>query len=407
MEPAVGKDDCGLMSDTIQRITIEGFKSIRKLEDFELRSLNVLIGANGAGKSNFVEFFRLMRELIGQRLQLKVGKDGGANACLYLGPKVTTKLVAKVYFGGYGYKIKLVPTADGRLIFEEEEVMPQTHVQNEIWLPLGSGHAETKITDFMRTSGDAQSLHRAVSSWLVYHFHDTSETAGVLHENQINDNEYLRPDGRNLAAFLYRIRQVDPAVYAKIRDVVRLGAPFFGDFKLRPMPENPDLIRLEWLQKGSDYPFLASQLSDGTLRFICLAAALLPNNFVFSPTVLFDEPELGLHPYALTLLASLFEQAARQNRQVIVSTQSAQLLNECSPEDVIVVDRTQGESVFRRLDSAQLSGWLEDYTLGELWQKNVLGGRPRNENIPLPSDGDGEASTSPQKEELSAGDDRS
>lgn len=377
------------MSDTIKRLTIEGFKSIRKLEDFELRPLNVLIGANGAGKSNFLEFFRLMRELIGERLQLKVQKDGGASACLFLGPKVTTKLAAKLLFGSYGYRFALVPTADGRLIFEEEEVMPQTHVRNDIWLPLGKGHDETKITDYMRTSVDAQSFHRGLSSTIVYHFHDTSETAGVLHENQKNDNEYLRPDGRNLAAFLYRIRQVDPAAYTRIRDAVKLAAPFFEDFKLRPMPENPDLIRLEWLQKGSDYPFLARQLSDGTLRFICLAAALVPNNFVFSPTVLFDEPELGLHPYALTLLASLFDQAARQNRQVIVSTQSAQLLNEFSPEDIIVVERSQGESVFRRLDSAQLSGWLEDYTLGDLWQKNVLGGRPRNETMPLPFDDDG------------------
>jgi predicted ATPase len=395
------------MSDTIKRITIEGFKSIRKLEDFELRALNVLIGANGAGKSNFLEFFRLVRELIGQRLQLKVQKDGGASACLYLGPKVTTKFAARLFLGGYGYRFALVPTADGRLIFEEEEVMPHTHVQNDIWLPLGSGHAETKITDYMGTSVDAQSLHRALSSSIVYHFHDTSEAAGVLHENQKNDNEYLRPDGRNLAAFLYRTRQVDPAAYAKVRDVVKLAAPFFEDFKLRPMPENPDLIQLEWLQKGSDYPFLARQLSDGTLRFICLAAALVPNNFVHSPTVLFDEPELGLHPFALTLLASLFEQVARQNRQVIVSTQSAQLLNEFSPEDIIVVERTQGKSVFGRLDSAQLSGWLEDYTLGDLWQKNVLGGRPRNEAMPLSLDDDGDRNETTQQQGAGARDDRS
>jgi len=395
------------MRDTINRLTIEGFKSIRKLDDFELRPLNVLIGANGAGKSNFVEFFRLLRELMRRRLQLKVQKDGGPNACLYLGPKVTADLAAEVHFGSYGYKIKLVPTADGRLIFEEEEVMPQSHVQNQIWLPAGSGHDETKITDFMKTCGDAQDLHRAVSSWVVYHFQDTSETAGVFHENQKNDNEHLRPDGTNLAAFLYRIREVEPVTYAKIRDLVRLVAPFFNDFKLRPMPENTDLIRLEWLQRGSDYPFLARQLSDGTLRFICLVTAVVPNNFVYCPTVLFDEPELGLHPYALVLLANLFQQTALLGRQVIVSTQSAQMLNEFDPEDVIVVERSKGGSVFRRLDSTQLSGWLEDYTLGELWQKNVLGGGPRNEAMPLPSDGDGDASVTPHKEEASAGEERS
>ena len=181
------------------------------------------------------------------------------------------------------------------------------------------------------------------------------------------------------------VRETHPTNYEKIRDVVRLAAPFFDDFKLRPVPANQDLIQLEWLQKDSDYPFLPSRLSDGTLRFICLATALLQPSL--PPTVLFDEPELGLHPYALTLLANLFQQAAKQDvTQVIVSTQSAPLLNEFAPEDVIVVERTQGESTFRRLESAQLSEWLKEYAMGELWQKNVLGGRPQTEEAPAPSD---------------------
>lgn len=253
-------------------------------------------------------------------------------------------------------------------------------------------------------------VYQGLSGLMVYHFHDTSGTAGVRHPGAINVSDYLYPDASNLAALLNRITYTNPDQYAKIRDVVRLAAPFFDDFQLHPIRLNRDLIQLEWTQKDSDYPFLASQLSDGTLRFICLATALLQP----SPpaTMLFDEPELGLHPYALTLLANLFEQSAKQHgsyvaRQVIVSTQSAQLLNEFAPEDVIVVERTQGESVFQRLNSTQLSGWLEEYTLGELWQKNVLGGGPRNEEIPLPSDGDGDASVAPQREESSAGDERS
>jgi predicted ATPase len=401
------------MSDTIKKLTIEGFKSIRKLEDFELRPLNVLIGANGAGKSNFVEFFRLLRELVEKRLEGAVRTAGGADACLYLGPRVTKQFVAKLYFGTNAYEFVLVPTADNRLIFAEEKVafFERQYVSGGP-KSLGSGHAEAKLKDRKDDPG-ARTEHgvpyyvfKAVSSWVVYHFHDTSATAGVRRQGAINDNEYLRPNAENLAAFLHRISQTDPTDYARIRDVVRLVAPFFDDFKLRPVFDKPELIQLEWLQKDSDYPFRASQLSDGTLRFMCLATALLQPSL--PPTVLFDEPELGLHPYALTLLANLFQQAAQQygtyvSRQVIVSTQSAQLLNEFAPEDVIVVERTEGESVFRRLESEQLSGWLEDYTLGELWQKNVLGGRPRNEDMPLPSDGDQDASAARQKE-LSAGD---
>lgn len=377
-----------IMGDPIRKLTIEGFKSIQKLEEFNFRSLNVLIGANGAGKSNFVGFFRLLRELIEQRLQLTIATEGGADACLYMGPKITKRLVGKLYFGINGYEFELVPTDDNRLIFADEAT---NYVQLMKRRSLGSGHSEARLKNhkddsgLMAKHGVPYYVFNAVSGWVVYHFHDTSSTAGVRRQGAINDNEILRPNAENLAAFLFRIRQTNPVEYDKIRDVVRLAAPFFDDFKLRPVSTNPELIQLEWLQKESDYPFRASQLSDGTLRFICLATALLQPSP--PPTVLFDEPELGLHPYALVLLANLFKQAANQIgdqivRQVIVSTQSALLLNEFAPEDVIVVERSQGQSIFRRLDSDNLSEWLKEYSLGELWQKNILGGRPRNEETP-------------------------
>jgi predicted ATPase len=399
------------MGDPIKKLTIEGFKSIWKLEDFELRSLNVLIGANGAGKSNFVAFFRLLRDLIDQKLQLAIVKEGGADACLYLGPRVTQRLVAKLYFGNNGYEFALVPTADNRFVFGDEATVFKGDF-GTIRRSLGSGHAEAKLRDHKDDPGKRAShgvpyyVFNAVSSWVVYHFHDTSATSGVRRQAPINDNEFLRPNAENLAAFLYRIRQTNRTDYDKIRDVVRLAAPFFDDFKLRPVPANPDLIQLEWLQKDSDYPFLASQLSDGTLRFICMASALLQPSL--PPTVFFDEPELGLHPYALTLLANLFQQAAKQYwRQVIISTQSAPLLNEFAPEDVIVVERTQGQSTFRHLESADLSEWLEEYTLGELWQKNVLGGRPLSEEARQPSNSARNPGGAPQEQESGAGDEHS
>ena len=398
------------MADTIKKLTIEGFKSIRKLEDFELRSLNVLIGANGAGKSNFVGFFRLLRELIDQKLQLAVAIEGGADACLYMGPKVTHRLVGKLYFGANSYEFALAPTVDNRLVFESEVVRFKGDLK--VVLDLGSGHLEARLNEpFVRGSeGLKQDVFSAVSSWVVYHFHDTSSTAGVRRQGPINDNEFLRPNADNLAAFLYRVRETNPTNYAQIRDVVRLAAPFFDDFKLRPVPTNPEMIQLEWVQKGSDYPFLASQLSDGTLRFICIATALLQPSL--PPPMLFDEPELGLHPFALTLLANLFQQAAKQyetyvSQQIIVSTQSAPLLNHFAPEDVIVVERAEGQSTFRRLESAHLSEWLAEYTLGELWQKNILGGRPQSEEARRPSDGSSVPSQAPHPDEPAAEDHRS
>ena len=385
------------MGEIIDRLTIEGFKSIRKLEDFELRNINVLIGPNGAGKSNFVGFFRLLRDLLEQRLQLALAKQGGADACLYLGPKVTKELHVKFRFGQNGYEFTLVPTADDRLAFADEATLYTGHLTSGSTSrrSLGSGHFEAKLRERRDDSGVWTSkeppyyIFEAISSWVVYHFHDTSAEANVRRQRPINDNEFLRSDAENLAAFLYRIQQTHPGSYEKIRDVVRLAAPFFDDFKLRPVPTNPDSIQLEWLQRGSDYPFMASQLSDGTLRFICLAAALLQP----SPprTLLFDEPELGLHPYALSLLGDLIHKAVApahsRHNQVIVSTQSALLLNEFSPEDIIVVERSEDQSVFRRLEPSDLTEWLSEYTLGELWQKNLLGGRPEADRSQAVSNG--------------------
>jgi predicted ATPase len=381
------------MGEPINKLTIEGFKSIRKLENFEFRSLNVLIGSNGAGKSNFVGFFRLLKELVEQNLEKAIRTtEGGADACLYLGPKVTQRFNAELSFAQNGYSFSLVPSTDNRFVFEHETILFRrglgTYRQE-----LGSGHVEAKLKSLKDEPGRRGAnrgvphyVYEAIASWVVYHFHDTSITAGVRRQGPINVNEVLRPDADNLAALLYRIREAEPRCYARIRDAVRLAAPFFDDFKLRPVPTNPDLIQLEWLQHGSDYPFLANQLSDGTLRFICLTTALLQP--ARPATMLFDEPELGLHPYALTLLGSLFKQAAvqyssRMNRQLIISTQSALLLNEFSPGDVIVVERHQGESHFLRLEPDDFSVWLQEYSLGELWQKNVLGGTPGSENAPL------------------------
>lgn len=372
------------MSDSIDRLTIKGFKSIRSLEDFELRRINILIGANGAGKSNFVSFFSLLRALVQQELQLAVSKAGGADMFLFLGRKETKRIEAKLHFGVNGYEFDLEPTADNRVVFSSEFVTFRGDHTNHRDL-LGKGHLEAKLKDKKDSPGYATGaqkgvpyyVYNAVSDWTAYHFHDTSDTAAVRRVGSARDYERLRVDASNLAAFLLRIRESRPQRYELIRDTVRLVAPFFDDFTLRPQTSGPDsTVQLEWTQRGSDYPFHPSQLSDGTLRFICLATALLQP--APPATLIFDEPELGLHPYSLEVLAGLVKQAATRT-QVIVSTQSAPLLDYFEPEDVIVVAREDGASVFRRLSDSELAQWLEDYSIGELWQKNVFQGGPVHE----------------------------
>jgi predicted ATPase len=212
-------------------------------------------------------------------------------------------------------------------------------------------------------------------SWRIFHFHDTSESALVKGVQKINDVEYLRPDGRNLAPFLLMLREQHADNYKQVLRVVRLIAPFFGDFFLKPTPGNKDTIELQWTEKGEDVPFKAHQLSDGTLRFICLATVLCQPERLQPETILIDEPELGLHPFAITLLASLLRSASK-NKQVIVSTQSVALVNEFEIEDLIVTERVDRSSAFKRLAEGDFREWLEEYSLGDLWAKNILGGRP-------------------------------
>jgi predicted ATPase len=354
-------------SAQLSRIILRGFKSIAECH-LELGSLNILIGPNGAGKSNFVEFFKMIQQLLEGNLQLYVSRQGGPDALLHFGRKKTEKLETQLYFGNNGYRCTLEPTKDNRLMFTDEAFWRD----NSRPTTFGSGHFESAMEE---DTGIEIDVRPSMRQWRVYHFHDTSDSSYVKQRHAINDNTYIRPDARNLAAFLYLLKQVHTAHYRKIVNTIRLAAPFFGDFHLRPQSDNKNMIELEWTEKGQDVPFKAHHLSDGTLRFICLAALLLQPEENQPSSILIDEPELGLHPYAITVLASLLKSTAAR-KQIIVSTQSVDLVSEFDPEDMVVVDRKEGKSVFFRLKSEELQEWLEEYSLGELWKKNVFGGRP-------------------------------
>lgn len=360
----------------LDRIRIAGFKSIRD-RSLELRPLNVLIGANGAGKSNFIEVFRFLHEIVEQNLQLYVGRSGGADRLLHFGSKETQRVVFELRFGLNGYEVALTSAAGDALVFEREDMWFQRpDYESPYHESLGAGHKESGLMPLIQSSDRKRVAHHvrdAIRSWRVYHFHDTSASARVKQTVDLGDNAVLRSDAGNLAAFLYRLEHTHPGVFRNIEDTVTLMAPFFGGFELRPDRLNPDKIKLEWREKSVDAYFDAHALSDGTLRFLCLATLLLQPEP--PTTILIDEPELGLHPYAITILADLFRSAA-QRTQLVVSTQSVTLVNQLSPEDIVVVDREDHASVFRRPTSEELEGWLEGYALGDLWEKNLLGGRP-------------------------------
>jgi predicted ATPase len=374
------------MPHALDRITIMGFKSIRALEDFELTALNVLIGANGAGKSNFIDFFRMLRAMMelplpglsSASLKTYIADGGGSDDFLFNGPKTTEQVEIETRFGPNGYRFKLAPTADEIFIINDEARYHEGGSTG--WWDLGSGHTTPELLrdkDRRGAAGGrsvASYVYDAISSWKIYHFHDTSKVAPMRRFETVDDTEYLRFDAANIAPFLFHLKNNERSAYDQIVDSIRLVAPFFSDFILKP--NKNEKVRLRWKQKGSDYPLKPHHLSDGTLRFICLTTALLQPDP--PSTIIIDEPELGLHPYAVEILAELIV-AASEKTQLIISTQSPSLVDYFEPKDVIVVNRDKGASVFNRLNRDELSSWLDDYSLGELWRKDIITGGPSHE----------------------------
>ena len=360
---------------TLDRLIIRNFKSIRE-QTIALGRLNVFIGGNGAGKSNLIGVFRFLREIVNQNLAIYTGTKGGADSFLHFGRKRSPQMSLQMQFGDQGvetaYFARLIPTAeDGFLIGKEVAFFVEAGVELLIENAPTVAAKESKL----KSSADpvAQAVWKDMDSLRVYHFHDTSDTAAVKVPGELEDNRVLRSQAENLAAFLYWMQQKQPDHFANLQDTLRQIAPFFEEFRLAPSKLNTEKIRLEWKEKGNDAYFNAAALSDGTLRFICLATLLLQPEL--PPLILLDEPELGLHPAAVTLLAGLLSSAATRT-QVIVATQSVTLVNQFDPNSVWAVDRQDNQSVFRHLKHADMSTWLDDYSLGELWEKNFLGARP-------------------------------
>ena len=357
----------------LEKITLRGFKSIRELANFELNNLNILVGVNGSGKSNFVEFFRVLSAMMKKDgLKEYISAHGGPDEYLYGGPKITDQVEAFLRFDDSAYSFHLNSGHGENFIINNEYCyyLPAANA-NVPPKHLGSGNLNPQL--LFSPHNNPYTIpwycHQAMASWKLYHFHDTSITSGPRRYQEQSHNEYLAPDAANIAPYLLKLREQDYSTYQEILGAVRLALPFFDDFVLKP--SSHEKLRLEWRQKGlGSWPMKPSLLSDGSLRFICLATALLQRQHNNGLIVL-DEPELGLHPEAIILLAEMI-QATSKHTQVIFATQSPSLLNHFSIEDIIVVSRLQGASTFQRLDEQDYKDWLEEYTIGDLWSRNVI-----------------------------------
>jgi predicted ATPase len=367
------------MRPSLSRLTLRGFKTIRELKDFEPGPICVLIGPNGAGKSNFLSFFRMLSRILATpgELQLYTAQQGGATALmcdgLITGYEIEGKIALPSELGTDEYGFQLFRTDSDSVVFANEWYQSTRVDVPRPRTDLGSGQLESKLVPAAEGGEPvARRIWQTLRNVVVHHFHDTSPTARIRSKWPVDDNIALKADGANVAPFLFRLQENEPKYYRRIVETLRLILPFMADFELRP--EHGHLL-LRWRERGSDRIFSASQAADGMLRAIAWIALLQQPEQGLPKLLIIDEPELGLHPYAIEVLTSLLQSAA-EHTQVIAATQSVSLIDRFEPHDIVVVDRTGAESTFRRLNDADLAEWRERYTLSELWEKNVLGGRP-------------------------------
>jgi len=358
----------------ITKIGVGGFKSIKDLQPLELRPANILIGSNGAGKSNLLSFLNLLRAIAGGTLQDYVGRAGGAETLLRYGAKETPVMWASVHFTGKTgdgtYFLQLAATATDSLVFVEEQARYTRVRGSGLQLTrLGAGHKESRL---MADENQFLEIWELLADVQFFHFQDTSETAHIRRHGYVEDGRHLRNDGSNLAAFLYGLKLQHQPYYRRIVEAIRQVAPFFHDFVLVPKERS---ILLNWKDRDSEHLFGPHQLSDGTLRAMALIALLLQPEDQLPGLIVLDEPEIGMHPYAIEVLASLIQGAAT-HRPLIVATQSVSLINYFEPEDIVVVTRRDGQSHFERQNSQALATWLQEYAIGDLWEKNLIGGNP-------------------------------
>lgn len=368
---------------------------LRKLEVRGLTSLNhavlelsspvtLLVGPNGAGKSNVVNAFEMLGRIIDQQLNDSLLTGGGFGALLHrpTDPSLTPDAIELEVWGEWqgdisnGYNVK-AEAAGGDAGLVRETMMLHDRARFERPYTTGLAAArESKLRTEAEHEAKAAYVLSVVAGCRVFHFDDTSADAPVKRRVDPADNLTLAPDARNLAAVLLRLRTEETSTYRRIVRAVRTVAPYFDDFVLEP---ESNAILLRWKERGLDSVFSADNLSDGTLRFVCLAALLLQDR---APgTIVLDEPELGLHPFAIHQLAALLRRAA-SDRRVVAATQSVTLLEQFGVEEVAIVERTSTGTQIQRPDPAALEDWLADYSLGELWEKNLLGGRPRPDDSP-------------------------
>jgi len=349
----------------MDRIEIKGYKSLKDIS-LELCPINILIGANGSGKSNFLSFFEFLKNIYIRNLQGYVALNGDMDKYLFEGRKVTDEISAYMCFGKNGYSFTLKAAEEG-FVFTKEGLWYSGNPFYSNPVDIASFNRESRL--YSETTPRSAFIRNYLGQLEIYHFHDTGSNSPFNKVSNIERDTFaLYNKGDNIAAFLYGIREKSLKRYMFIVKTIQSIAPYFRDFHLVPNEQGD--LKLFWKDKYSSYIYGVNDLSDGTKRFIALTTLFLQPNL--PQTLVIDEPELGLHPAAICKLAGLIRSASQRGCQVIVATQSTDLINFFNAEDIITVDQSGGVSCFTRLKSENLTQWMNEYSLSDLWSRRII-----------------------------------
>ena len=367
----------------IKSFSLSGFKTIYDLKNMEFEKVNLFIGANGSGKSNIVSFFEMISYMMTDAFGIYVAENGFASSMLYHGQKVTKDIESDIKFssptGESSYQFRISHSIEDKFLFMGETISYKRKNSKKPFTKnlADGGYKETKLRELYHIDKTAKYIKNLLASIRVFHFHDTSKTAYIHQARPLESNSSLMSDAGNLAPFLYKMREEKYQYYNRIINYIRQVAPFFDNFILEPLK---DSIQLKFKEKNSDLELGSFRLSDGTIRFIALSVLLLQSKETLPKIIIIDEPELGLHPMAIDILSEMINIASR-NSQIFLTTQSERLIDHFEPKNIIVIDRKQDSnnryySDFKKLNNKELKEWTKEYRLSDIWNSNIIGGRP-------------------------------
>ena len=393
-------------------IEIERFRSFRHVE-LDIPSLAVLIGPNGSGKSNFLDLLFLMAEAARGGLAEGVASRGGFDNLafkgdpgdIFLALRFQPKGVFEEEKDAITFKLKLKKVGPNcRVWFEQVSKAPRLPFHHAplmvmhrdkdgcMFRSIKTGMREEVVENEEGKALESDSelaisqvkdqekyptpykLLRLLQEWTLYENINVGFDAPVRQPSLLRPTMRLAPKGNNLASVLYSMQQQHPAIWKEIEEILETAYANFHSITFPPEGGDGKVL-LRWWERPyeKESGFSANLLSDGTLKFLCLIAILKSPDP--PPLVCIDEPELGLHPDWIKLVAELMQSAASRT-QLVVTTHSPQLVAKLSPDQVIVAEKVDGETQLKRLSEEKLKNWLEEFNLGDLWVAGHFGGRP-------------------------------